>query len=141
MEREELYNKTIDILVKAYKEGSLVHGDACACAVGNLVLANCKSLEFYPLSTKQYRPVWTNNILIKGYSVTGLEQIHSTGYSLEEIRFIEESFEECIRSTRSDYDKLDLTGQQGAFDVIDTLDKIHKNENIMITDCKKHLFT
>ena len=39
MERTELFNKSVDVLVKAYKSGSLSHYNCQACAVGNLVSA------------------------------------------------------------------------------------------------------
>ena len=40
MKNKETFEKTIAILVKAYHEGVLLHGDYCACAVGNIISSN-----------------------------------------------------------------------------------------------------
>jgi len=40
MNREKLYFKTVDILLDAYNNGTLLSGNCYACAVGNLVAAN-----------------------------------------------------------------------------------------------------
>lgn len=37
MKNEKLFYETIDILVKAYLNGTLKNGDCMACAVGNIV--------------------------------------------------------------------------------------------------------
>lgn len=37
MNRPELFVKSVDILVDAYKKGNLLNGEPCNCAVGNLV--------------------------------------------------------------------------------------------------------
>lgn len=41
MKRPELYQKTVDILVKAYFDDTLQHGNCYACAVGNIIAGNC----------------------------------------------------------------------------------------------------
>src|SRR5688572_25079170 len=40
MKNKPLYHKTVDILVQAYFDDTLVSGHQCGCAVGNLVAAN-----------------------------------------------------------------------------------------------------
>lgn len=40
MNRKETFERSVEILVKAYFEGTLIHTDVCACAVGNLVAGN-----------------------------------------------------------------------------------------------------
>lgn len=37
----ERFNKTVDILVKAYLNDTLIHGQCTACAVGNIVADTC----------------------------------------------------------------------------------------------------
>ena len=40
MKNEELFNKTLNILVQAYQNDTLKHGDCAACVVGNLIASN-----------------------------------------------------------------------------------------------------
>lgn len=40
MNRPELYGRTVGILYDAYYKDTLHHGDCCACAVGNIIVAN-----------------------------------------------------------------------------------------------------
>jgi hypothetical protein len=50
MIKEPLYHKTIGILVDAYFDDTLQHGNCSACAVGNLVAAakGCTPNELRP---------------------------------------------------------------------------------------------
>lgn len=41
MKNEQLYQKTVDILLDAFNDKTLVAGNCYACAVGNIVAANC----------------------------------------------------------------------------------------------------
>lgn len=37
MKNKEQFDNSIKVLVKAYLEGTLLHLEVCACAVGNLI--------------------------------------------------------------------------------------------------------
>ncbi len=46
MKNKSLYDKTVSILVDAYMNDTLQHGNCFACAVGNIVAANCDVKTF-----------------------------------------------------------------------------------------------
>ena len=119
MNNRKQFDKTIGILVKAYFNETLEHGEPCACAVGNLILAN------------GIKPSWVWYNAVRRYSNPCEEsnlQIESTGYSIEEIRSIEYAFEfrqlgieGSIEMGRKDKD-----GYLGLMRVVDVLIEIHE---------------
>lgn len=117
MKNEPLWNKTVDILVKAYLKGVLEYSDPCGCAVGNLIAANNK----YTINNgngvlegrkngKVINPIW-GLCLQFGAGEEGiypeiqkqvLKQAISTGYSYSEIAEIEKAFYVGISLTAID---------------------------------------
>lgn len=56
MNRPDLYQKTVDLLLDAYNNQTLKHGDCTACAVGNICGNNARwSYLFVTPSEKQYK--------------------------------------------------------------------------------------
>jgi hypothetical protein len=156
MNRPELYQKTTDILVAAFFNDTLQHGNQCGCAVGNLVAANMN----IPLKINgegNVRPVWmqdgnddpvyNTNPLNNGIWFTeicsyepdpesiGVAQINSTGYSISEVREIERAFESCEYS--GDENEWMFNGLMS---VIDALDLIHCNTDTTASESTKKRF-
>lgn len=145
MKNEQLYNKTVDILVQAYLNDTLQHGNCYACAVGNMVAAN-KSYTYYEgmwvdafswwnsvFSTDVYYGIQT--IEINNYTGDAKEQIDSTGYSVRELAEIELSFETAPRGNSDDEWMFN-----GLMAVIGVLDKIHENTDTELTNNTKLRF-
>lgn len=150
MNRPELYNKTVDILVQAYMNDTLQHGNCHACAVGNLVAANMglnyrKNDLGHSMWLSTQEPMW-QDVHCMGFNGQYLnfcnyvggakEQIDATGYSPIETAGIELAFE----STRENGNTDDERMFNSLLAVIDYLDKIHENEDATITNQSKQKF-
>lgn len=137
MERKELYERSVNILVDAYMNNTLQHGTACACAVGNLIAASMErcikkvSLGFMWVGT---HPHWYEHLYVRP-SEQGLYEIKSTGYTSSEILDIERAFE-MVLPCRND----DVWNFHGLCAVIDQLDIIHKNTDHTLTTQSKARF-
>jgi hypothetical protein len=151
MKNEQLYNKTVDILVQAYFNDTLEHGNCYACAVGNIIAAN-KGYTYVPcIDTTMQKIVWD---VTKGsygnpnygswydavtYEIDKHQNNHecnSTGYSIYDLRDIEKAFEKCYKGiTEQDYIF------NGLMAVIDVLDKIHENTDTAVTSSSKQRFS
>lgn len=145
MIKETLYHRTIDILVQAYFNDTLEHGNCCACAVGNIISANMG--KKYVKSTRtthvnlweecngsyygSHWRSWFSDIR----STIGMEQIISTGYSLDEVFKIEMAFERADKGHSSDEWMFN-----GLMSVIDVLDEIHENKDASVTTVSKNKF-
>ena len=128
MKNKELFERTVNILVNAYINDHLLHGSCSACVVGNLCGRKMSwSNVFYTCGK-------TQDFFIEEYVGEAKKQIDSTGYSLDELRKIEYSFETCERD--HDDDKYMLNGLMS---VIDCLMIIHE-ANIEETEYAKSLF-
>lgn len=149
MNRPELYNKTVDILVQAYMNDTLQHGNCHACAVGNLVAANCGynmgQLGLWYRNGLLVVSSWPNVHCVNedgqylnfcNYTGEAKEQIDATGYSPIETAGIELAFE----STRENGNTDDERMFNSLLAVIDYLDKIHENEDATITNQSKQKF-
>ena len=139
MKNQKLFNRTVDILVKALKEGKLEHGDCQKCAVGNIVTSNMYGGVDGLITGAWYHPVacttWNTERLMQeiedegkfseysdlSYKTT-LMQIMSTGYTIEELRRIESAFEDANQGPDGEYDS---TGVYGLRNVYDELLRIH----------------
>jgi len=97
MKNKKLFNKTISILVNAYLKGTLLHSEACACVVGNLISyhSNYKVIihEIYGFMWRtkegaEIKPKWYSNQGMKAVTET-----ECTGYTSREIIKIENAFE------------------------------------------------
>lgn len=136
MKNEKLFSETIDILVKAYMNGTLIHGNCSACAVGNIVASRC---DYKFQKTRQgvfwqhYVSMW-NNVFITSfgsqkvypgyYRGEAKEQIDSTGYTWQELAVIEKAFE------FQNYHGSDADGYKGLMAVVDVLCEIHECEEV-----------
>ncbi len=156
MKNETLYNKTVDILVQAYLNDTLIHGNCFACAVGNMVASNMGFQfvvdnstnhnphrlgwgEGYFYSSNNIKPTWFDMCGPYGgleyESPKALEQIKSTGYSFEELIRIERAFEVSDRGNSKDEYMFN-----GLMAVIEVLDQIHENTDTVITETTKRKF-
>lgn len=152
------FDQTVSVLVKAYLNDTLVHGNCYACAVGNIVASSIGVTKFeqgtlhlywsgfneradYPGNNKGYPQGWggvfcTDNHrqIIKAHVYdecrAAKEQIDSTGYSWEELAIIEEAFESADPFER---DRMFL----GLMNVIDVLAQIHNIDLSQKEEAKK----
>lgn len=150
----ELYQRTVDILVKAYFEDTLEHTNCRACAVGNIVAANmgivlCRTgnflsdimpKNFIPHNPESDSGVWYGAIhdrRIHEHNMTFavIKQVESTGYKAEELAEIEYAFENVPH-----IDSEDEWMFNGLMAVIDVLDEIHQNTDKGVTEVSKKRF-
>lgn len=130
------FSGTVDILVKAYLNGTLAHRLCSACAVGNLVAhalgTKPMSLRFLgddlaptPFSNSRFesceRVRWNEifmtvggnqNFSMSDASPEAYNQILMTGYSVHDLARIEFAFESCERP--EDIISQDRTGQRSS---------------------------
>lgn len=152
MKNEELYNKSVDILVNAYMNDTLQHHNCYACAVGNIISASlginiiknkhthCLQDLFWegynPYGTKGSKfPQWYSAIINRSSSINKEEverEVNSTGYSFEELVRIERAFERASQEEDFMFNSL--------MAVIDVLDIIHENTDVEVTKVSKSKF-
>lgn len=156
MKNPELFHKTVGILVNAYLNDTLEHGQPCGCAVGNLIAAN-NSYGIYKREGDnwlfQFGAVhrnanWTEvhaygkmreNPIIDAAYGRGIDELLSTGYDTAQTCMIEQAFESPLFTNgKYDGDKegQDPTGYLGLMAVCDTLMKIHEANEEEITQAK-----
>lgn len=157
MKHQELFDRTISILVKAYLNNTLEHTNCYACAVQNIVAGNM-GLEItpktysHPLSNCGSITLIIKNLTYEETLVVGLgyisereaklsqsqkKQMLSTGYSYEHLSNIEESFESINKYQCASEDEYMY---KGLMSVVDTLMQIHEADQSEITQAKS-LFT
>lgn len=114
------FENTVNILVQAYLNDTLEHGNCAACAVGNIVAASC-NYEYLRRTDSclkwmwsKYTPDWYCDFV----GVQESEQTRATGYSVEELNRIEMAFESVPYGT-------DDMMFQGLMRVIEALARIH----------------
>lgn len=126
MKNKELFNRTVDILVKAYRNDTLQHMNCYACAIGNLV-AHGMNYEYNKDNDfKYYQNAYFHFFYLlrnseEGNKELGRQQIESTGYTIEELNKIERAFERSDRGNSGDDWMLN-----GLLAVYDTLCEIHE---------------
>ena len=128
----------MDILWKAYKDGHLIHGDACGCAVGNMVCYGLNAKKYMKRSKRNLGSgshEWADAISSDTPSNKARIEILSTGYTTEEILDIEAAFESRTYSVNgygctSRHYNDDETGIRGFLDVIKKLGEIHEAPEI-----------
>lgn len=109
------FENSTNVLIKAYLEGTLIHANCHACAVGNLI-ASANGIKFRRqddyCDTSRFRFLWdmaeysdanwinvfcTNGkrqrITLENYQGQAKVEIDSTGYSVQELARIEYAFE------------------------------------------------
>jgi hypothetical protein len=161
MQREQLYHKTVDILVQAYFNDTLQHGNCYACAVGNMIAGNMGKRfvkgEYVKGSNRELYFIWDGNAPVyygdgddyrttltckiswpisKNLTEYQTQQLISTGYSFDELTEIEKSFEGADKGLDNDEWMFN-----GLMDVIDVLDIIHENKDEATTKSSKKKFT
>lgn len=149
------FNHTLSVLVKAYFDGTLQHGNCHACAVGNIV-AESNKVKFtgnvfnviapdrivwderftYPrwqdvfiTATKGYQTVMPDK-----YEGAAKEQIDATGYTWQELSRIEYAFENAACGKSEDDYMFN-----GLMAVVSVLSEIH-NIDLETTEKAKALF-
>lgn len=150
MKKQKLFYKTVSILVKAYRENTLEHSNCYACAVGNIVAANCgyslvkgDRLDvsyFTGLGTLTYDPPLLfidqlTQCLIEN-SPKSLEvenQFKSTGYSWAQLQDIESAFE-SVSNKHNDEDRYMFDGLMA---VVDCLMEIHEANTEEVKEAKE----
>ena len=123
----EKFNETISILVKAYLNDTLRHGDCAACAVGNLVSYGDKSTEssriikwFNVFGTMRTATYCRQFEAPHNYHTEAKEVIDSTGYTWPELAKIEYAFESAPIGNNDDEWMFN-----GLMSVVDVLAEIH----------------
>lgn len=146
MKHTKKFEHSVNVLLKAYLNDTLEHGNCFACAVGNLVASSmCIQLikvTPYDPGYGAYRNMWSNGMRHKwnGVFVTtgkpgskrqeidgpyyrdeAKKQIDSTGYSVKELAAIEFAFENAqLGNSKDDY------MFNGLMAVVDVLAEIHE---------------
>lgn len=134
MKNKELYNKTVDILVQAYFNDTLRHGDCKACAVGNLIQANGGFNNFFTTWTEVFITVYGEQAVNPTeYYGEAKREIDSTGYAWPDLAKIEKAFE----SANGINDEKMFNGLMA---VIEVLDQIHENTDQEVTKVSKQKF-
>lgn len=114
------FENSVDVLVSAYLHDELEHGDCAACAVGNLVKAQCGTFDSSSFNWYDFAIVKRRNSAL--YSEKNIQfakdQIKATGYTIKQIIAIENAFERA--SPCGDY------MFNGLMAVVDVLADIHQ---------------
>lgn len=143
MIKPELYHKTVGILYDAYFNDTLERGNCHACAVGNMIAANCKipfdQFIMWSIGIPEWDRVFrtAEKIQIKNpweYSSIAKEQIDSTGYSWKELAKIEFAFE-----TASSQGTIEDKMFAGLVAVLKVLKEIHQvtDEDLLQSNNKR----
>ena len=137
------FHHSVNVLVKAYLNDTLESRNCYACACGNLI-AEAQGIKFkkqrwhnlnvkWDIEDEDYYPGsngacngiggWGAIILDNEPNELGAKQIESTGYTIEELKRIENAFEKPNRSTLTK--ATDETVFKGLMNVVDILADIH----------------
>lgn len=140
MKNKELFDETVNILVNAYQKGTLEYTSCEACAVGNIVAARNNIALKHGVSS-----IWSKSFHSFGEGIDGiraiqeiplesLQQIKSTGYTIEEIALIEKAF--CYGSVDKAFKCKDDENFSGLMFVVDQLMVIHEANDSQIEEAK-----
>jgi hypothetical protein len=145
MKNKALYEKTVSILVDAYMNDTLVHGNCAACAVGNICGAYGFPEPSFPFYEGPTRESWSelfytastgqfiNASALKDPNV--MKVINATGYHWKQLAQIERAFEMAPRGSSSDEWMFN-----GLMAVVEVLDLIHENIDPAVTESSKKRF-
>lgn len=166
MKNSERFNTAITALVKGYLNDTLMKGQCCACAVGNMI-AHCKNYEIIKekrddgsnhidvLWTKNdIRPAWGRVFVTvekdqmfdeESYHDEAKDEIDSTGYSLRELARIEFNFEKSTKISIDDYykhtvEEIDEDQLKGLYAVVDVLCEIEGINDVNQIEEFKEMF-
>ena len=152
MKNQELFVKSVDILVDAFDKGKLKHMSACNCAVGNLIAYNTGK---YISNNDDRANAWVHLLnLIREKSIANIhphtngikkhfkneykskdafDVIKHTGYTANEIERIEAAFEKCTIDPKTKIAKMDSRSsdsyenpRQGLLNAVVVLGDIHE---------------
>jgi hypothetical protein len=164
MNRQELFDKTINILVQAFFNGTLAKGTCSACAVGNLCAAGLggkiwydRDLNNFTSDINDQHTSWvfvfaTNSILGQRINPEAYHKynhikkcIDSTRYKWQELAEIEKAFEENTRIQYFDYDATDQQKimqdqHNGLMAVVEVLTDIHEVSEEKAHEAKLQFF-
>lgn len=126
------FENTVDILVKAYINGTLEHANCCACVVGNIIRANGVDLtpnmgggeKYLETSWLRYldAEIRRERFFTLDYDKgIALKQISVTGYTANNLSKIEKAFESANIWGLSE----DEAMFKGLMSVVDVLAEIH----------------
>lgn len=147
MKNQELFENTVGILVKAYQNDTLRHGNCVACAVGNIVAANLgicdiqnpfewrEKAQEVPDIVSGWSSVFMTGIQSKKQTVrpeildfdkTAKLQIDSTGYTWQELAKVEYAFETASKGNNDD--EWMFNGLLAVYDVLCEIHEVNKDE-------------
>jgi hypothetical protein len=138
MKNPELYHKSLNVLVKAFINDTLEHGNCTACAVGNLV-ADALRIDLKKEYTRfeglgdpsRDLGLWYDALQQPKPTQKMLQQIKYTGYDIEELRKIEKAFESSdLGETEED------EMYNGLMAVVETLGEIHEVSKEQVQESK-----
>ncbi len=117
------FKHSVDVLVKAYLNGTLQHCNCRACAVGNLIVAGGHTFADGIAASWMVMLVdkERGGSDIKYEESDAMNQIRATGYSIKEIDLIERAFESTFEWKYTDDEMFN-----GLMAVVDQLALIHK---------------
>lgn len=144
------FNHTVNVLLKAYLNDTLEHGNCTKCAVGN-ILANGEWAFFFHTTTSYQKKSRFKFIPDTAYLKGGrvhlsehpdranlnkvLENITVSGYTIEQLECIENTFEDSVQDGMSK----DTNMFNGLMAVVDVLAEIHEIDLETVKETK-HLF-
>jgi hypothetical protein len=165
MNRPELYKKTVDILYQAYFNDTLQHGNCYACAVGNIVAANCgysfktsldamqfqnlywahESESIYDCSIQAsnqemwYDAIGGGSVIRSGFNATAIKQIDATGYTPKELCKVEVAFERAARGNNNEQHM--FNGLEAVLEALKLIHAITDDDNINNDRFREHYKT
>jgi hypothetical protein len=145
MKNQEKFDDTINILVAAYLNNSLMHRNCHACAVGNMIAAHLNITYDQNLKWIGRQVAWKEVFVTFRYHPTQIKrpwaytgeakaQIDATGYSWQELSRLEYAFEKAAKGNTQEEHLFN-----GLMAVVDVLCQIHEVTQTAHT-AARHLF-
>lgn len=141
------FNHTVNVLLKAYLNDTLQHGNCFACAVGNLIKdarkytygkSKAGRLIWMEVQTARWRHVFMTNFVSvqerdpSKYIGEAKAEIDSTGYTWQQLARIEYAFETADEGKSNDDWMFN-----GLMAVVDVLAKIHEIDLETVKETKE----
>ena len=139
MTKQQRFENTTSVLIRSFLRGHLVHGNGCACAIGNMI-ADAREYSMRPLfgapawhsDGKPILPCWSTG---GGGIKSNDPDVRELPYTHEELERIERSFEDVLLVDGWDYSpNSDPDGFRGLCAAIDTLMEIDEVETCCAED-------
>ena len=143
MKNQEHFDRTVQILVGAYLNNTLMHRNCHACAVGNLIAANLGIPYSKDLKWIGRQVAWKEVFVTFRYQIAQLKrpwaytgeakvQIDSTGYTWQELAKMEYAFERAPMGHSRDEHMFN-----GLMAVVEVLAQIHELEENVKTEVRQ----